>query len=592
MFRLIILIILMSPFLGPSQTTLVDSLSKEVDQSTGSKKIELLFELGYVLDPIDSLGARNLADQGIDLAAKSNELELVQSGKLLHAFIDHSHGMTHSLMDRSLEVLHSGVELLTDDSAMVIGLIGSALTELGAYEMAIDYRKQLIDLNNRYDRDNPYYPVENLAFLFSEMHQYDSAHLYYNQALDIATKLNVSVLEIHCLNNMGYNYYVQNNLLQAEIFYDLALKSFGGLNQTHQDTIMYGVVLGNLADISSDKADYQSALTYSLAADPFLADRDHRLWTQNKLRLAQVKLDLELLPEAKTLLDTCFKLISDHSRLELVYYGTLAEYHNRSGNQTLAFQTLTKKLKIAEIIANRRQMDSKINDLVQFQTNRIKTELNLQRKLRGNQERIASLKMQLIVGISALVLIILFILFIKYRSDNNRKFELTKVEIELNKMVIQNQKIEQVRLQSVLEHKNKDLTDFAIDITRKHEFAEDLLKRLKHLKKTSTEKDASINELLIYTKNQLIIDKNMKIFQENVDRVNHEFLTSLLEKFPELTGNEQQLCSLLRLQLSSKEIATIKGISPDSVKVLRSRLRKKLDLSPDTDLQKFVTNLK
>ena len=65
----------------------------------------------------------------------------------------------------------------------------------------------------------------------------------------------------------------------------------------------------------------------------------------------------------------------------------------------------------------------------------------------------------------------------------------------------------------------------------------------------------------------------------------------LKKNFPTLSANEIQICLLLRLQLSSKEIASIKNISVDSLKVLRYRLRKKLNLDSSVKLAEFMNSL-
>ena len=58
-----------------------------------------------------------------------------------------------------------------------------------------------------------------------------------------------------------------------------------------------------------------------------------------------------------------------------------------------------------------------------------------------------------------------------------------------------------------------------------------------------------------------------------------------------LSSSEMRLCMLLRLNLSSKEIADILHITPDSVRIARYRLRKKLPLESKDDLQDYLLNL-
>ncbi|MDD5507661.1 MAG: LuxR C-terminal-related transcriptional regulator [Bacteroidales bacterium] len=61
--------------------------------------------------------------------------------------------------------------------------------------------------------------------------------------------------------------------------------------------------------------------------------------------------------------------------------------------------------------------------------------------------------------------------------------------------------------------------------------------------------------------------------------------------FPHLTLQEKHLAMLIRLNLSTKEIATLLNISPKSVEVARYRLKKKLNLQQDDNLAQFINNL-
>lgn len=58
----------------------------------------------------------------------------------------------------------------------------------------------------------------------------------------------------------------------------------------------------------------------------------------------------------------------------------------------------------------------------------------------------------------------------------------------------------------------------------------------------------------------------------------------------ELSEAEERLFLLLKLNLKRKEIAGILGISPDSVKKTRTRLRKRLILSANESLEDYIRN--
>ncbi|MDO8928903.1 MAG: LuxR C-terminal-related transcriptional regulator, partial [Bacteroidota bacterium] len=93
------------------------------------------------------------------------------------------------------------------------------------------------------------------------------------------------------------------------------------------------------------------------------------------------------------------------------------------------------------------------------------------------------------------------------------------------------------------------------------------------------------------------IDENMtsqddwKVFDTNFDRAHEQFMTTLKYNYRDLTPGDLRLCAFLRMNLSSKEIAPLLGISVRGVENHRYRLRKKLNLDADGNLTDFIIRL-
>jgi len=67
-----------------------------------------------------------------------------------------------------------------------------------------------------------------------------------------------------------------------------------------------------------------------------------------------------------------------------------------------------------------------------------------------------------------------------------------------------------------------------------------------------------------------------------LETANQQFRLRLKSRHPSLTNYDLRLCTYLKSNLSTKEIATLLNITPDSVKKAKHRLRKKLNLTPIT----------
>lgn len=93
-------------------------------------------------------------------------------------------------------------------------------------------------------------------------------------------------------------------------------------------------------------------------------------------------------------------------------------------------------------------------------------------------------------------------------------------------------------------------------------------------------------------KRMLHTDKaDLTLFFSNFEKIYPDYGHALHKIIPDMTANELKLCAFLRLNLSSKEIASLFNISPDSVNKARYRLRKKMDLNSNEDLFVFLSSI-
>jgi len=213
------------------------------------------------------------------------------------------------------------------------------------------------------------------------------------------------------------------------------------------------------------------------------------------------------------------------------------------------------------------------------------------RELAESREQITQLKFEKRIGFfttlaAILALIGLGLISWLFYSRNKAKRALMSTRLKTEEK-------ERELLKQELKNKQQDLTNFALDISRKNELSEELYNGLKSIVNSGNSEKAKqkARELLLLTSNHLKINDDITKFQQNVDVVNQEFFNRLAEKFPDLTTNEKQLCGLIRLNLSTKDIASVRNISPKSVEMGRYRLRKKLQLASGDDIAVFIQNL-
>jgi len=206
----------------------------------------------------------------------------------------------------------------------------------------------------------------------------------------------------------------------------------------------------------------------------------------------------------------------------------------------------------------------------------------------------------LIAGIIVLLLIILYLLW------NNRKLKIHIKQNDYNEQILkyneQQAKLEfdlkitnnqNARLEAAIKTKKKAQRRIALDIIQKNEVLNRLKTEIDLIKqKPENEiKYTDLNNIKILINEQLNIEKERKSLYDYVKVLNSNFYKNLEKKFPTLTKKEKRLCALLRLNLSSKEIASILGISFKSVEVNRYRLRKKMNLKKNEKLSNTINKL-
>jgi DNA-binding CsgD family transcriptional regulator len=146
------------------------------------------------------------------------------------------------------------------------------------------------------------------------------------------------------------------------------------------------------------------------------------------------------------------------------------------------------------------------------------------------------------------------------------------------------------KLQADLTFKSKELANSTMSIIKKNEFLMDLKEMLYKQKEQlgSRYPDKYYDNLVRKIDDNMSSQDDWKVFDTNFERAHEQFIQKLKDNYPDLTPGDLRLCAFLRMNLSSKEIAPLLGISVRGVENHRYRLRKKLNLDADSNLTEFI----
>ena len=142
-------------------------------------------------------------------------------------------------------------------------------------------------------------------------------------------------------------------------------------------------------------------------------------------------------------------------------------------------------------------------------------------------------------------------------------------------------------------HKEKELANSTMLIIQKNGILHKLKNELSKIKNTLTD-DQIKNDLNANIKRigkEIDNEKQWQVFNTHVEQVHEDLFKKLKSLCPDLSPRELSLCAYLRMNISSKEIATLMNISTRGVEISRYRIRKKLGIDRTANLTDFMMNL-
>ncbi|MFT4202568.1 MAG: triple tyrosine motif-containing protein [Chitinophagaceae bacterium] len=185
----------------------------------------------------------------------------------------------------------------------------------------------------------------------------------------------------------------------------------------------------------------------------------------------------------------------------------------------------------------------------------------------------------------------------KKLAEQAKEHEKRRRELELQHNLEQEKKEKQLvemtneKLAMELEMKNTAIASNAMLLVQKGELLSKVKKDLSDLLDNADEpkQNTQLKKIIKTVDAELNNKDDWEKFASHFDTVHENYLQKLKETHPQLTYGDLKLCALLRLGMSSKEIAGILNISLKGVEVGRYRLRKKLNIPESQSLFDFLT---
>lgn len=467
-------------------------------------------------------------------------------------------------------------------------LLGMVYSVNGNYDLALE---SYLNAENYLDYNDTTGLADyniNMASMYFSLDNSYKAHLFNDLAYKIYKGARDSVGMSWCLNLRGLIFAHEKKYEKAQLAMDSSLLLHEMMNNE------YGIhiLANNIASIPGNEYDKIIKLKETINYNK--KRRNKWALAENYNNMGLLHLRIGELDKAKTYLKEAMSLADSlHANVikrdNLTYLAQIAVQENKYKD---AYEDYLEIERINDLI-NTVDKVRQIEDEAQARK-QIVHKLNIEKK--DLQLRTAQQK-SLIFFISLILIIIIIMLVIriyhlrkvnrlieKAESEKQRKVELKK-QLEYKEDVIINQN-------EILNISKKEMTDLVYFIKSKDKLLENVMSMLQDAQKKSVEDPKmKIKSIIALIKNFREKELKTDLFINEINKNEQAFLDRLKLAHEDLSKNEIVLATLLRIGLSSKEIALLIESNPKTVNMARYRLRKKLNLETDESLVSYFESL-
>jgi DNA-binding CsgD family transcriptional regulator len=398
--------------------------------------------------------------------------------------------------------------------------------------------------------------IYDLAGAYYRYDDHSNAIKYMNEALLTANKQPFA-LELTMLNTIGLSYRELRRYDSATLYFNKAYN----MAKSGSDSVWMGILSGNIGELSYLQNDHdQAILRLEECLDLCLAHNIKRNAVMAACRLAEIYLDRGDIAAAGRCLNRT-KNVQEHTAERPNYpiaqrlYSVTARWYAATGNSAVAYIYADSALR-AKDSAYALQIRSnlvKAREKAQYVQDKLKLAEVAQQKQR-----------QFFIRNSLIVTIILLTV--------------------LGLLFMNRQRLQQKKLAAELDAATSKLINATNASIKPTESAEEQSPVLE-------ETDPDPEAIAKLENASLLTNEQWDEFRKLFDKVHKGFLNNLKRKRPDLSPADIRFIALSKLRLSSREMASMLGVSPGTIRIYKFRLRKKLGLDKDEDIEDFINKL-
>ncbi|GAA4315325.1 hypothetical protein GCM10023143_26630 [Compostibacter hankyongensis] len=425
----------------------------------------------------------------------------------------------------------------------------------------------------------------NIGVAYGWAGDYAKAREYLNRALTLCTEANARPKLAFIYSNMGNVFAAEKEPGPALAYFEKARE----LARTYKNNALLGSNYLYVAEIYMEQGKLREAMqqvqaALKLAVGAGATDdriRGRILMSRILARMGEFEESGDILRK----LDQDQPLSIEQQKFKLE---AAMELYREKGDYRKALDYAGRLAAVKDSItrlANRQNMDLLE---VRFRTRQREAQIGL---LQEQNKRKTTLVYAGGIGLLLCILIIFLLFHSRKLKEKVYRHRQKMLQDENDKMLAEKALMEEkaLRAREDLDHKNRELSASIMQTDHMTKLLLELRQRLSD--KQGQENPRQMEGIQRLIRHNLELNEDWQRFKLHFEAVHPDFFDKLMKLSPQLSKNELKHCAYIRMNMSNKQVANLLNVNPDSVKMSRYRIKKKLSLLPQDDLIAYILTL-
>ncbi|MCB2218848.1 MAG: tetratricopeptide repeat protein [Bacteroidetes bacterium] len=585
------------------------------------------------------------SEPAYDLAIEKNEQNLkYEAAKLIADACFYINDLTRAIEYYRLAAQHAWEVFgnTSEEYASRISDVGYCFYVLQIYDLAIEHYRQALELFQKADNyQEVSNQINNIGSVYFNWGKYNLSIEYYSRSLKLDLEQADSIAISISYNNIGKVY-------ESWGYYDIAIEHYQNSLQYLADGAhpsRRAVRLSNIGTSFYKMGDYDEALNYlneALGIDQLVGDREKVAVRNNEIAsvlfasgdpstaieynqkalqyfrsvnrkesLSIVLKDMGAFNIALLKYEAAEKFLKESLEIaheigsmanEMATLKVLADLYEVQREYKLAMMYHKRYDDLRDTIFNARIHKQLANYRIRYETEKKEQENQLLRRDILFKKR--TQRTLIIIGSAIFVVALLLFLLLRLKTRtlkqsrqlHEQEHKLTSLELEKKDLERQNlqdkvfaekqlNRLQREKYETEIKLKNRELVASTLQLVNKNEVLSEIKDKVNHTQMVSETRAHEIVQIINHNTDS---DRNWKHFMLEFEQIHPGFVDRMRRVHPDFSEQFIRLSMLLRMELSTREIAHLLSVSIAAVNKNRQRLRKKLNLEAEANLSDFM----